>query len=429
MHQLRFLNREQIENIQHHYQTPVYVYSEKELLGAADNFLSFPSAFGHTVRYAMKANSNKNILKIFHKKWIKIDAWSDFEAYRALAVWFQWPDIQISGQETPKNIHDIFEKGIFFVATSLKQIETVWKAMTSSPTPLLKGEGRKGLEIWVRINPGMGSWAFKAIATGWETSAFGIWHEYIPQIKELSKKYNIKITKIHIHIGSENTPESWMNSAKIGLDFVSQFDTATILDMWGGFKKAIMPYEHDADLQAIGKKVAEEFQVFYEKTGRKIHLEVEPGKYMVINSGAVIAQVDDRVNTGANGYTFLRLNTGMTEMPRVPMYGVQQPIIVLNDSKEIQEYVVVGHCCESGDILTSKLYDSETIEPITLPKVNIWDTIVVEGTGAYNASMSMKNYNSYPEAGELLLRENGEIVEIRKRQTLEDIWRNEVEVI
>jgi diaminopimelate decarboxylase len=68
MHQLRFLNREQIENIQHHYQTPVYVYSEKELLGAADNFLSFPSAFGHTVRYAMKANSNKNILKIFHKK-------------------------------------------------------------------------------------------------------------------------------------------------------------------------------------------------------------------------------------------------------------------------------------------------------------------------------------------------------------------------
>jgi diaminopimelate decarboxylase len=132
-----------------------------------------------------------------------------------------------------------------------------------------------------------------------------------------------------------------------------------------------MPYEHDADLQAIGKKVAEEFQVFYEKTGRKIHLEVEPGKYMVINSGAVIAQVDDRVNTGANGYTFLRLNTGMTEMPRVPMYGVQQPIIVLNDSKEIQEYVVVGHCCESGDILTSKLYDSETIEPITLPKVNI----------------------------------------------------------
>jgi diaminopimelate decarboxylase len=111
------------------------------------------------------------------------------------------------------------------------------------------------------------------------------------------------------------------------------------------------------------------------------------------------------------------------------MYGVQQPIVVINDSKKTQEYVVVGHCCESWDILTTKLYDQETIEPILLPKVSIWDTVVIEWTGAYNASMSMKNYNSYPEAGELLIRENWDIVEIRKRQNLEDIWKNEVEVI
>jgi diaminopimelate decarboxylase len=116
-------------------------------------------------------------------------------------------------------------------------------------------------------------------------------------------------------------------------------------------------------------------------------------------------------------------------MPRVSMYGVQHPIIVINDSHEQQEYVIVWHCCESGDILTPKLYDSETIEPITLPKVSIWDTIVIEWTWAYNASMSMKNYNSYPEAWELLIRENWEIVEIRKRQELEDIWRNEIKVI
>lgn len=114
-----------------------------------------------------------------------------------------------------------------------------------------------------------------------------------------------------------------------------------------------MPYEQDADLQAIGKSVAEEFKAFYKKTGRKIHLELEPGKYMVINSGCVIAEVDDIVDTGRDGYTFLRLNTGMTEMPRVSLYGVQQPIIVLNDtplpaspltgerSNSMQEYVVV----------------------------------------------------------------------------------------
>ena len=416
MNQLRFLNRNQINEIQKDYISPVYVYSENQLLKATNEFLDFPSAFWHSVRYAMKANANGNILKIFKNKWLKIDCSSDNEAYRAISAWFDPNDIQISGQETPGNIWDILEKWVFFVATSLKQLEEAWKE-------------KPGTKIWVRINPWMWSWAFKAISTWWTTSSFGIWHEYIPEIREIAQKYDLIIEKIHIHIGSENTPESWMDSAKIWLNFVEQFEDATTLDMWGGFKKAIMPYEQDADLQAIWKSVTNEFEDFYKKTGRKIHLEVEPGKYLVINSCAVIAEVDDIVDTGKDGYTFLRLNTGMTEMPRVPMYGVQQPIVVINDSKKTQEYVVVGHCCESWDILTTKLYDQETIEPILLPIVSIWDTVVIEWTGAYNASMSMKNYNSYPEAGELLIRENWDIVEIRKRQNLEDIWKNEVEVI
>ena len=416
MNQLRFLNRNQIREIQKNYKTPVYVYSESELLEASDAFLAFPSAFWHSVRYAMKANSNGNILKIFKNKGLKIDCSSDYEAYRALQSWFRAADIQISWQETPRDLVDILQKWVFFVATSLKQLEEVWKT-------------KPGLKIWVRINPWMWSGDFKAISTGGTNSSFGIWHEYIPQVKEIAQKYDLKVEKIHIHIGSENTPESWMGSAKIGLGFIEQFEDATILDMWGGFKKAIMPYEQDADLQEIWKSVANEFEDFYKKTGRKIHLEVEPGKYLVINSCAVIAEVDDIVDTGKGGYTFIRLNAGMTEMPRVPMYGVQQPIVAINDSTETQEYIVVGHCCESWDILTTKLYDQETIEPISLPKVSTWDAVVIEWTWAYNASMSMKNYNSYPEAWELLIRENGEIAEMRKRQVLSDIWKNEVEVV
>jgi len=55
--------------------------------------------------------------------------------------------------------------------------------------------------------------------------------------------------------------------------------------------------------------------------------------------------------------------------------------------------------------------------------------LVIDGVGAYNASMAIKNYNSFPESGELLLRENGEIVEIRKRENIEEIWRNEIDVL
>gem|GEM_PF-1592114 len=92
---------------------------------------------------------------------------------------------------------------------------------------------------------------------------------------------------------------------------------------------------------------------------------------MVINSASLIAKVDDIVDTGKDGYTFLRTNTGMTEMPRITMYGIQQPITIVNNASEKQEYVVVGHCCESGDVLTCKLYDQETIEPRLLPKASI----------------------------------------------------------
>ncbi len=413
---MNFLTKEQVKYIAQNYELPVYVYSQEKLEQAADEFLAFPSAFWHNVRYAMKANSNINILKIFKNKGLKIDASSEYEAYRALNAWFKAKDIQISGQETPRNLKDLLERWVFIVATSLKQLKAIWET------------GFKW-NIWVRINPWMGSGAFKAIATWWETSAFGIWYEYISEIKNLASKYDLNITKIHIHIWSENTPESWTKSASIWLDFVRQFENVDTLDMWWGFKMAIMPYEKTADLQAIWNSVKQKVEDFYTKTWRKIKLELEPWKYLVINSASVIAQVDDIVDTWKNWYKFIRTNTGMTEMPRVSMYGVQQPITIVNDSKEKEKYVVVGHCCESWDILTCKLYNQEEIEEFELNKANIWDLIVIDWVWAYNSSMAMKNYNSFPEAWELMIMKDLEIKEIRKREALEEIWRNEISVI
>ena len=414
---LNFLTKEQVTFISENYNTPVYVYSEKKLQEAVEAFDAFPSAFWHTTRYAMKANSNLNILSYFRKKGLKIDASSEYEVKRAIASGFKWEDIALSGQELSKDFDALLDTGVFFVATSLLQVEEFWKR-------------RPWGTLGVRINPWVGSWAFAAIATGGLSSSFGIWYEYIPQIQEIAKKYDLKITKIHLHIGSENTPESWVETASIGLDFVKQFPFVDILDMWGGIKKAIMPYEKSADLQAIWEAVKVKFLKFYDETGRKIHLEMEPWKYMVINSWSVIAKVNDIVDTGKDGYTFVRTNTGMTDMPRVTMYGVQQPIIApFVKTEEEEDYVVVGHCCESGDILTSKLYDQEVIEPVRLPKLSRSDILVFEWTGAYNSSMSMKNYNSFPESAELLIKENGGIVEIRKREELEEIWRNEKVVI
>ncbi len=411
-----FITPDIANNISKDYTTPIYVYSEKILSDTADEFLAFPSAFWHDVRYAMKANSNINILKTFNKKWIKIDAASEYEVRRAMAAGFEGKDIHISAQEMPSDLKFLIDNEVEFIATSLEQIKKYW-------------EINPGTNIGVRINPGMSSGAFKAISTGGLISWFGIWHEYIPDIKAECEKHNLTVDKIHIHIWSENTPESWVNSAKIGLDFVRQFPDVETFDMGGWFKKAIMPYEHSADLQAIWEAVARKFREFEQETGRKIHLEVEPGKFLVINSVSLICEVVDIVNTGGNWYNFIRTNTWMTEMPRVAMYGVQQPIYVLNESNQKTDYIVIGHCCESWDLMTCKLYESEEIETRSLNTAQIGDLIVIDGVGAYNASMSMKNYNSFPEAGELMLRTDWSIVEIRKRQALEEIYKNEISII
>jgi len=417
----KFLTDEKILEIEKKFWSPVFVYSEKKLREAVENFKNFPSEFWHTVRYAMKANSNKTILKYFLENDLKIDASSEYEVYRAMNAGFEWKNIQISSQELSKNFEKLLETWVFFVATSLHQLEEFWKI-------------KQWWEVWIRINPWVWSWAFKAIATWWTTSAFWIWHEYIPQIQEISKKYDLRITKIHLHIWSENTPESWVDTANIWLDFIKIFEDVETLDMWWGFKMAIMDYEKSADLQSIWKAVWEKIKNFYKETWRKIHLELEPWKYMVINSANLICQVNDIVDTWKDWYTFIRTNTWMTEMPRTPMYWIQQEISVISknlnnsetEGKNFKDYVVVWHCCESWDILTCKLYDQEVIETIKLPEVSIWDLMVVASVWAYNSSMSMKNYNSFPEVWEVFLKEDWEIIEVRKRENLEEIWRNEV---
>jgi len=318
----RFVTPEIVSQVRENYQTPVYIYSESELRVRARDFLEFPSAFGHTVRYAMKANPQRNILKIFDQEGLSFDASSDFEALRILAAWVNPNKVQVSSQELWNHMQELIEKWVFFVATSLHQLETFWKLFPWK-------------SCWIRVNPWVNSGAFAKISTGGKNSSFGIWHDKIDEVKAIAAKNDITITKLHFHIGSENTPESWVDSAGLGFDILKQIETIDIFDMWGGHKMAIMPYETSADLQAIWKAVSQKFEDFYNETGRKIHLEMEPGKYLVINSCSMLVEIQDIVDTGKEWYVFLKTNSGMNDMPRVAMYGVQEPLFVFSHSPSI----------------------------------------------------------------------------------------------
>lgn len=214
----------------------------------------------------------------------------------------------------------------------------------------------------------------------------------------------------------------------MSLDLVRRFPDVVTLNLGGGYKVARMPDEVGTDLQACGAPVAEKFREFAKETGREIRLEIEPGTFLLANTCAVLSTVQDVISTGADGYEFLKLNTGMTEILRPSIYGAQHPISILQAeaASETRDYVIAGHCCESGDILTPAPGDPELLATRTLPVSMIGDLCVIDGAGAYCAAMSTKHYNSYPEAAEVMLDASGQPHLIRARQNPEDLWANEV---
>ena len=417
LEQLKFLSTDQVRNIASEFGTPLYVYSQQEIEKRCDIALSFPNEYGLIARYAMKANPNSTILKIMRRKGIHIDASSIYEVERALAIGFKPEEIMLTSQELSPNLKSIVEKGVFYNACSLHQLEAYGKLFA-------------GKEVSIRINPGLGSGSTQKTDVGGATSSFGIWFEYMDEVKKIREKYNLKITKVHTHIGSGSDPEVWRAVSRYTLEYAEMFPECVTVNLGGGFKVGRMLDEKTTDLQKIGQPVKELFIEFYKKHGRKLKLEIEPGTHMMALCGSIISRIVDKVNTGSKGFEFIKLDTGMDSNTRPSLYGSRHPLITVaaNGDTPIntKEYVVVGHCCESGDIFTQK--EGGAPESRTMHEANIGDFIVMEGTGAYCAGMSTKNYNSYPETAEVLLQSNGKSVLMRKRQELTQIMQNEIQI-
>jgi diaminopimelate decarboxylase len=394
--------------------TPVYVYDLLKLKESARAVLNFPNAFGLTARYAMKASPNAAILKVFNDMGLHFDASSGHEVRRAVAAGVPASHISLSAQEVPMDLGDLIEAGIQFNACSLAQLERF-------------GQLSPGAEVGLRFNPGAGSGGNNRTNVGGPSSSFGIWHEFVPQVQALLEQYSLKAIRIHTHIGSGSDPDVWLKVARMNFELVRQFPEVEILNLGGGFKVGRMPNEKSTNLQVVGAPVKAQFEAFAEETGRKLRLEIEPGTFLVANAGALLSTVQDVVATGDSGFNFIKLNSGMTELLRPSIYGAQHPIalVQVTPSTTTKEYVVVGHCCESGDILTPAPGDPELLSTRELPEAFIGDFCVIGGAGAYASGMTPKHYNSYPEAPEVMLDSERMPHLIRARQQLEDIWANE----
>ncbi len=408
-----FLSPAEAAAVRERFGTPCYVYDRARLEAAARTALAFPAPFGFTLRYAMKANPCRAVLRVFDGLGLHFDASSDHEAARALDWAGIAPEkIQLTSQMPSRQLERLIAQGVRYNACSLHQLDRF-------------GAACPGGMVSIRVNPGLGSGSTNRTNTGGPGSSFGIWHERLDEALALAARHGVTIAQLHTHIGSGSDPAVWKRVARLSLEIAVRLPDVTTVNLGGGFKVARVPGEHAADLADIGRHVRQELLEFRDRTGRALHLELEPGTFLVANAGCVVASCVDVVDTGGEGYRFAKLDTGMTEITRPSLYGAQHPIDVLAE-RAAAPVVFVGPCCESGDILTPAPGDPEALAPRLMPVPAIGDLVVIGGAGAYCAAMSTINYNSYPQAPEVLRDLDGSLRLVRRRQTLEQVWANEV---
>jgi diaminopimelate decarboxylase len=413
------------------YGTPLYLYDERMIVARCQAVLGMPSAFGLYAGYAMKANSNRAILQLVVREGMGIDASSLNEVRRAHAAGVPSTRIVLTTQEVPEGsdraeLEAWMSDGLLYNACSLRQLHLIADAAS-----------RTKAKLSMRVNPGVGSGETVTRNTGDNYSSFGIHMTHLAEATSWAHSHGLTIEQVHVHIGSGGDPAVWQSNIDRMLTVTEQyFPEARTLNLGGGFKEARMPDEIAADVRALGLYAERRFREFSARTGRRLVMAIEPGTYIVANSGYLVTSVVDKKWSGPRGFEFVVVDGGMECNTRPALYGSRHPFYVVSREGSLvsSEFdpavqaqpgrVLVGRCCESGD---SQTLDAEgRVVPRPMADPSVGDYVVVGGAGAYCASMSVFNYNSHRQAPEVLVRKDGSLQLIRRQQTLEQLTANEL---
>jgi diaminopimelate decarboxylase len=413
--------------------TPCYFYDAAEIVERCRRVLAMPQAFGLAVHYAMKANSSRALVELIAAQGVGLDVSSLNEARRGRLAGVPYSRMMLTTQDVPADeeraaLETMIAEGLGYNACSLRQLELVADFARS-----------RGIRLSVRVNPGVGTGESVTRNTGDKYSSFGIHLSELESAKELIRARGLVVDQVHTHIGSGGDPELWRSNIDRVLALIEEhFPDARIANLGGGFKEARMPGETAADIQALGAYAEQRCLEFERRTGRRLRMAVEPGTYLVANAGYLVTRVLDKKWSGPDGFAFIVLDAGMEAITRPLLYGSRHPFYVISQGgdllssefdlgharTEVAPRVVTGRCCESGDSQTLDEQGHVVPRPMADPAVG--DFVVIGGAGAYCASMSLVNYNSYLQAPEVILLEDRTLRVIRRRQTLEQVTANEV---
>jgi len=393
--------------------TPLWVYDASTIERQIEALRPFD-----VIRFAQKANSNTHILKLMKRCGVMVDSVSLGEIERALAAGF-----------TP-GVHDghaeiVFTADLLDRAT-LARVADLGVPVNCGSIDMLDqlGSVSPGHPVWLRINPGFGHGHSNKTNTGGEHSKHGIWHTDLPLACERLRANGLKLMGLHMHIGSgvdyahlQEVCGAMVELVAVvavqGLDLQAisaggglsipyqagepQIDTAHYFSLWDAARQQI------ADL-----------------LGHPVVLEIEPGRYLVAESGVLVSEVRATKTMGSN--PFVMVDAGFSDLMRPSMYGSFHGMEIIHaDGSAVpgafQDTVVGGPLCESGDVFTQG--EGGVVLTRPLPVAQVGDLLVLQDTGAYGASMS-SNYNTRPLIAEVLI-EDGLPRLIRRRQTVAEL--------
>lgn len=373
------------------FSTPVYVYEESAIRTQCQKLKRhFPGIQFH---YAVKANANPEILRIIKEEGIGAETVSLGELHAAKKAGF--PADSLS-----------------FTCASLSEEELIKASRSKARINLdslmqLEAWGRNSLgeEVSLRINQGIGAGHHSHVMTGGPLSKFGITLKDIPKAKEIAASYGLRVTGIQQHIGSNVLDaDTFLKAVHALLGTASRFQDVTHVDFGGGLGIPYRPEERQLNVKALGKSVSAALQEFKDKKGREIAFAMEPGRFIVAESGTLVTSVTDQKETAKR--MFIGVNTGFNHLIRHAMYGAYHQIdIVGRTSGKKARVTVAGNICESGDLLAID-------RSMLLPKIG--ELLAIRNAGAYGFSMASHfNLRSLPK--EVLFDREGKLSDISFR--------------
>jgi diaminopimelate decarboxylase len=386
--------------------TPIYIYSTRTLVR---HFRAYDEAFDgkpHIICFALKANSNSALIRLFAKQGSGADVVSGGELYRAMKAGVPAKKIVYAGVgKTGDEIrYALKNKILMFNVESESELREIDR---------IAGEMRVKAPIALRINPDIDPQTHPYISTGLKKHKFGIPIEYALEHYRFAKSLkNTAVIGIHKHIGSQLTKISpFVDSLKRLLLLIDELAKHGIridyLDIGGGLGITYFD-EEPPQPKDLAKKILPMLK------NRDITLVMEPGRSLVGNAGILVTKT--LYLKSGKEKNFIIVDAGMNDLMRPSLYDAYhhiQPVVKSKRDTIIAD--IVGPICESGDFLAK---DRE------VRKVKQGEYLAVMSAGAYGFSMS-SNYNSRPRAAEVMVH-GKEFSLVRKRESLNDLLRGEL---